>query len=1002
MRAAGSGRVDRGLRRDLESAAPGQVSFSDGALHLYTGDGSNYRQVPIGVATPRGAEEVVNILEACRRRGVPVLARGAGTSLAGQACNEAVVIDLSRHMNRILEIDPEQRLARVEPGVVLDQLREAAARYGLTFGPDPATHAWCTLGGMIGNNSCGAHSLAFGKTDESVEALRVVTGSGLAVQLRSSAGENPRDGSAGERGDLSVQSQLQRLCERHATAIRRGFPSIPRAVSGYNLPALLPENGFNVARSLVGSEGTCAIVLEATVRLVPRLGATTLVVLAYGDVFRAADSVPEITASGCVALEGFDALLVELMRKKRLNLAKLEGLPPGGAWLLAEFAGASTAEADAAAHSLVDRLGGSGSPPASVAVVTDPAHQQELWDVRESALAGAVRVPGWPDAWEGWEDSAVAPERLGAYLRDLQRLLDDHGYRGPFYGHFGHGCVHNRLTFDFSSESGIRRYRHFVEAAADLVASYGGSLSGEHGDGQSRGELLARMFSPELVAAFREFKSIWDPDGLLNPGKLIDARPIDRDLKYGPGYRPRELATVFRFADDGGSLTRAVGRCIGVGKCRRPAGGFMCPSFMATNEEEHSTRGRAHLLAEMLRGGDGLRGGWQSRAVREALDLCLACKGCKSDCPVSVDMATYKAEFLFHHYRRRLRPRAAYTMGLIHWWARAGSHVAPAANLMLSNPLSLRMLRSAAGISPERTLPRLAPVTFASWFRRRPRSLSPGPPCVVWPDTFVNHFAPWIGRAAVEVVELLGMRPVLPVRQGLCCGRPLFDFGMLDLARHQLRRVLTAMEPALRLGVPVLVLEPSCLSVFRDELVNLFPDDDRARQLAARAVSLAELLNGRDVDLPQAAVQGPALVQVHCHERSVIGDGPQRAVLSRLGIERRVPEPGCCGMAGTFGFEQGRKHAISMTIGERNLLPAIRGTDDQALVIADGFSCREQISQGTGRRALHLAEVVRMALTPNGERYLLGPADWQSAEHPGRKRAATKTEPAHRSSWTGS
>jgi FAD/FMN-containing dehydrogenase/Fe-S oxidoreductase len=974
-----------GFRRDLESALGRAVSFSDGARHLYAADASNYRQVPIGLVTPWLTADVVNTVVVCRRWGVPVLARGAGTSLAGQACNEAVVIDFSRHMNRILHIDPVRRVARVQPGVVLDDLRQAAASHGLTFGPDPATHAWCTLGGMIGNNACGAHSLAFGRTDHSVEGLRVVTGSGRILDVGSPVDTDERRSWAGDDVDRDLRARLRGLCDRHAAAIRQGFPAIPRAVSGYNLPALLPENGFGVARSLVGSEGTCAIVLEATLRLVPKLGVPALVVLGYADIYRAADSVPEITASGCVALEGFDALLIELMRKKGLHRGKLDALPAGGAWLLAEFAGTSAMEAEAAAHSLVDHLRRSSAAPRTMAVVSNPARQQELWEVRESALAGAVRVPGWPDSWEGWEDAAVPPERLGGYLRDLRRLMDDHGYQGPFYGHFGDGCVHNRLTFDFSTDGGTRQYRHFIEAAADLVVSYGGSLSGEHGDGQSRGELLPRMFAPDLIAAFREFKSIWDPEGILNPGKLIDARSIDRDLKYGRGYRPREPVTVFRFPDDGGRLTRAVERCVGVGKCRRPAGAFMCPSFMATGEEEHSTRGRAHLLGEMLRGRDGLRGEWRSRVVRDALDLCLACKACKSDCPVSVDIATYKAEFLFHHYRHRLRPRAAYTMGLIHWWARAGSHVPRAVNRLVSSSLSAPALKVVAGIAPERRLPRLAAETFVEWVRRRPRTGRSGSPCVVWPDTFTNHFAPWIGVAAVEVVERLGMRPIIPLRGDLCCGRPLYDFGMLHLARRQLEKVLAMMAPALRSGIPILVLEPSCLAVFRDELLNLFPEDMRARALARQAVSVAEFLGQHDLGIEQPDEISHAVMQIHCHERSVIGDGDRRTMLKQLGLECQVPEPGCCGMAGTFGFERGRKHAISTIIAERALLPAVRGAARQTLVIADGFSCREQIAQGAGRQPYHLVQVVRMAMERGQDGSVVG--------EPRSARRASKAEP---------
>lgn len=954
------------LARDLTSAVRGEVSFSDGARHLFATDGSNYRQVPLGVVCPKDAEDVMATLEICRRWRAPILARGAGTSLAGQACNEAVVLDFSRHMNRILEIDREKRVAVVEPGVILDQLREAAGADGLTFGPDPATHAWCTVGGMIANDSCGVHSLAFGRTRDNVESLSVALTDGTVL----SVGETTPSQLAlltlsdGRIGD--VYSRLSALGDRYSHDIRRGYPRIPRAVSGYNLGALLPENGFNVARALVGSEGTCALTVDATLRLVPKVTSTALLLLGYSDIFAAADSVPGILESACIGLEGFDSLLVDLMRRKRLNERRLHVLPPGGGWLLAEFGGESPAAAAAAARNLMVRLAQQSHPP-TTALVTAPAQQRELWEVRESALAAAVHVPGWPDTWEGWEDAAVDPSRLGSYLRDLRRLLDDYGYQGPFYGHFGEGCVHNRITFDLKSDPGIAKYRRFVETAADLVVSHGGSLSGEHGDGQSRGELLSRMFSPELVQAFREFKTIWDSERLLNPGKLIDARPLDQSLKTQPPYRARSLTTVFSLTADDGSLARAADRCVGVGKCRRAGGGVMCPSFMVTGEEEHSTRGRAHLLAEMMRGEDGLRGEWRSKEVKDSMDLCLACKGCKSDCPASVDVATYKAEFLAHYYRGRLRPRSAYTMGLIHRWAKAGSRMPRLVNASTANTLLAAIAKSVAGVAQERTLPLLAPLTFSSWFRSHPRRNSAKSSCVIWPDTFTNYFTPDVGIAAVRALEWAGVRPILPPGS-LCCGRPLYDFGMLDLARRKLRHVLAVLSPAIDAGIPVVMLEPSCLAVFRDELVNLFPHEPRAGKLASLAITFADAMERFAGDSPAPAPRRAALVQVHCHQHSVIGFDTEPKLLDSLGLDWRRLESGCCGMAGSFGFERGRKYEVSVAAGERILLPAIREATEDTLIIADGFSCREQIAQGTGRRAYHLAEAVAMSLPGSGLR----------------------------------
>ncbi len=948
------------LERRLAAAVDGDVDFTEGARHLYATDASNYRQLPLGVVQPRHAADVLAALAVCHEARAPVLVRGAGTSLAGQACNRAVVLDLSRHLTRIVEVDPQARVARVEPGVVLDRLRDAAGAHGLTFGPDPATHAWCTVGGMIGNNSCGVHSVAHGRTEHNVEALTVATADGHALRV-GPAGFTVEGTGGGRARAAEIADRVRDLVSRHEEEIRAGFPRIPRVVSGYNLRPLLPEEGGNLARALVGSEGTCAVVLEAVLRLVPRPPAQVLLVLGYPDAVAAADAVPELLASGCSGLEGFDALTVEMMRRKGLHRDRLGGLPPGGCWLLVELPGETAGAAAGAARSLMRRLG-TRPPRPSAELLVDPSAQRSLWEVREAALAASVRVPGRPEGWEGWEDAAVAPERLGAYLRDLRDLLDAHHLHGPMYGHFGDACVHMRIDFDLRSREGIARYRRFVEEAADLVVSHGGSISGEHGDGQSRGELLARMFGPRLLAAFREYKSIWDPRGLMNPGKLIDALPLDADLRVAPPHALRRPPTVFRFPDDAGSLAQAAERCIGVGRCRRMGGGVMCPSYMATGEEAHSTRGRAHLLAEMLRSPDGLRGGWRSTEVREALDLCLSCKGCKSDCPVSVDMAAYKAEFLHHHYRGRPRPRAAYSMGLIHRWARLAALAPRAVNAVAAHPASGAAVKRLAGVAPQRSLPAFAPHTFAAWFRGRgARGPAGAPPCVVWPDTFTNHFVPEIGVAAVRALEAAGLRPVVPAA-GACCGRPLYDSGMLGAARRELRRVLRVLRPAIDAGVPILVLEPSCLSVFRDELVNLFPDEPAARRLSSLAVSLGEVLAPRADRLRAAPLGRPALVQEHCHEHALTGFGAERALLDALGVEWTVAPPGCCGMAGSFGFERGRKHAVSLAVAERGLLPAVRAAGQGTLVVADGFSCREQVAQLAGRRAVHLAEVVAMAL----------------------------------------
>jgi FAD/FMN-containing dehydrogenase/Fe-S oxidoreductase len=932
----------RSLEDDLRRSVRGEVRFDSGSRALYATDASNYRQVPIGVVSPVDTEDLIAAVAACRRHGAPIVHRGAGTSLAGQCCNVAVVIDASRHLTGVLAVDPERRTARVRPGTVLDDLRSAALRHGLTFGPDPATHAWCTVGGMIGNNSCGVHSLTTGRTSDNVEELEVLTYDGLRLRVGATPeGEIDRIVRAGgRRGE--IYRRLRELRDRYAGLIRERFPRLSRRVSGFNLDDLLPERGFHVARALVGTEGTCVTFLEATVRLHPAPKVRVLVVLGYEDVVRAAESVPEVLQAEPIGLEGMDRFLVDNGYARRSYRETLALLPPGNAWLMVEFGGETREEA-------VERARRLASGPGAV-LVESPGEQARIWQVREAAVATTSRDPRLGgDGWPGWEDSAVPPERFAPYLRDLLSLLARHGYGGAFYGHFGEGCLHARINFDFSSAEGIRIYRTFMEEASDLVVSYGGSLSGEHGDGQQRGELLPRMFGEELVTAFREFKAVWDPGNRMNPGKKVDPYPLDADLR--PPLRLDDPPVAFQYPGDSGSFSRAVTRCVGVGRCRREAGGVMCPSYQATREERHSTRGRARLLYEMLEG-EVVRDGWRSEEVREALGLCLACKGCRSECPAGVDMATYKAEFLHHFYQGRPRPRAAYAMGLVPWWARLASRLPGVANGLMQGPLS-GILKKLGGIHPGRQIPAFAERTFRNGF-------APGtgnPTVLLWPDTFTNFFHPEIAEAAVRVLEGAGHRVAIP-RKVLCCGRPLYDFGMLDLARRQLRQILAALGPEVAAGLPVVGLEPSCVAVFRDELVNLFPEDEAARRLSGQTFTLAEFLVREGFEPPRRS--GRAVVHGHCHQQAVMGMGADRELLGRMGLDVQVLDAGCCGMAGAFGFEADH-HEVSLAVAGRALLPALQALGPDALLLADGFSCREQIRQLTGRRALHLAEVVAEA-----------------------------------------
>ena len=969
-RASKSATVDAaGLADVLRRNLAGEVRFDQGSRALYATDGSNYRQVPIGVIVPRNPNDVIAAVSLAREFGAPVLCRGGGTSLAGQCCNVALILDFSKYMAEILEIDPQRRIARVQPGVVLDRLRNAAEKHHLTFGPDPATHDRCTLGGMIGNNSCGVHSVMAGKTDENIEELEILTYDGLRMRVGETSEQELENiiRAGGRRGE--IYAGLKDLRDRYSDLVRQRYPNIPRRVSGYNLNFLLPENRLHVARSLVGSEGTCVTILEATCRLVQSPPQRVLLIIAYPDIFQCADRVPEIMAHKPIGLEGMDRLLIEFTRRKNLSPEGLAMLPSGGGWLLAEFGAETIAEAESAARGLMRALEGSANPP-QMRLFADRTQAKRVWEVRESALGATSHVPGEPLGWEGWEDSAVAPDKLGAYLRELHKLMQAYGYQSAMYGHFGHACVHMRINFDLQSKEGIANYRKFVEEAADLAVSFGGSLSGEHGDGQSRGELLPRMFGPELVQAFCEFKAIWDPEWKMNPGKVVEPYKLDENLRLGADYHPWQPQTHFRFPDDHGSIADATLRCVGVGKCRHEQGGVMCPSFRVTGDEEHSTRGRAHLLWEMTRG-DVIQDGWRDEHVKDSLDLCLACKGCKSDCPVGVDVATYKSEFLSHYYEGRRRPRSAYAFGNIDIWARVASNVPGLANLATQLPVLSDLAKLLAGIAPERSIPVFAPESFRGWFRRRqPRNLG-GSKVLLWPDTFNNYFLPDTAKAAVEVLEAAGCEVLLPSTV-LCCGRPLYDWGMLDRAQRLLLQILNVLEPEIEQQTPVVVLEPSCAAVFRDELVNLFPHDERAQALAQQTYLLSEFLESESPDFSLPKLSRRALLHGHCHHKSIMKMTAEQAVLQRMGIDFHEPAPGCCGMAGSFGFEQD-KYDVSKAVGELELVPAVRHASPDYLIIADGFSCREQIAQCTQRHALHLAEVIQMGLqnghSDNGDEY---------------------------------
>jgi FAD/FMN-containing dehydrogenase/Fe-S oxidoreductase len=949
------------LINELNRSIQGEVRFDTGSRALYATDASNYRQVPIGVVIPKSVDDIIATVAACNRHGAPIVSRGGGTSLAGQCCNVAVVMDMSKYLNRILELNPDKKTARVEPGCVLDDLRDAAEKYHLTFAPDPSTHTHNTLGGMIGNNSCGVHSVMGGKTVDNVIELDVLLYDGTRLKVgKTDISEFERIvAEGGRRGE--IYARLKALCDQQADRIRSRYPKIPRRVSGYNLDELLPENGFNVARALVGTEGTCVVILEATLRLVDSPPARSLLVLGYPDVFSAGDHVPEILKHKPIGLEGIDDRLVADMKAINLHPEDIQLLPDGGGWLLAEFGGKDKKESDALATACMEALKQSGAPP-TMKLFDDPKQEKMIWKVRESGLGATAHVPNKKITWEGWEDAAVPPDKVGDYLRDFRKLLEQFDYGCDLYGHFGDGCIHTRIDFDLETDDGIHSFHLFLHQAANLVVRYGGSLSGEHGDGQSKAEFLPLMFGDELVQAFREFKTIWDPDGKMNPGKIVDAYLPTENLRLGADYKPVQAATHFQYPKDKGQFSKVILRCVGIGNCRQHHSQTMCPSYRVTREEKHSTRGRARLLFETMRG-EVIKDLWQSEEMKESLDLCLACKGCKGDCPVNVDMATYKAEFLSHYYQRKRRPRQAYAFGWINRWAALASYAPGAVNWLAKTPGFSDLMKTVSGMAPQRSIPQFAPETFRHWFKQREPRNPDKPPVILWPDTFNNHFHPETAIAAVEVLEAAGFQVRLPNRH-ICCGRPLYDFGMLDQAKRQLQQILSDMRPAIDSGIPVVGLEPACVAVFRDEMVNLFPKDEAAQKLSRQTYFFSEFLLKKAPDFSFPKLERKAILHEHCHQKAIIKTDDEQIVLRKLGLDCQWLDSGCCGMAGSFGFEKD-KYDVSRQIGDLVLLPAVRAASPDTLIVADGYSCREQIVQMTGQQSLHSAEVIRMALQEN-------------------------------------
>ncbi len=926
----------RGLVTALRRAGVADVDDTRRRRAEYSADASNYRVVPTVVVFPRDTDDVAATVAVARKRGVPITSRGGGTSTAGNAVGAGVVLDFSRYLNRVLDVDPDARTALVEPGAILDNITAAAAPYGLRFGPDPSTHARATIGGSIGNNACGSRALRYGRTADNVRELDLLTADGTRV----TAGR-------GERSEPLFRD-LDQIVQRNLGTIRTEFGRFARQVSGYSLEHLLPENGRDVAKFLTGTEGTLGVLLGATVQLVESPRATALAVLGYPDMAAAADAVPALLPHHAVAIEGMDARLIKVVRRRR-GPAAVPGLPRGHGWLFVETAGDTEPEARAAADKLLADAGCLDSM-----IVSGPI-AAALWRIREDGAGLGGRTPAGMPAWPGWEDAAVPPQRLGAYLREFEDLLNRFDVDGLVYGHFGEGCVHARIDFPLASDP--TRFRAFLVTAAQLVAKHGGSMSGEHGDGRARGELLPYMYSPEAIGAFAEIKQIFDPANLLNPGVIVDPRPVDADLRLSTA-RPLRKRLAFAYPDDGGDLATAAHRCVGIGKCRADttaAGGVMCPSYLATRDERDSTRGRARVLQELANG--SLVEGYRAPELLEVLDLCLSCKGCSADCPAGVDMATYKSEVLHQRYRRRLRPAAHYALGWLPRWARLASRMPRVVNAVLRSETLAAIAKRAGGIDRRRPLPQFAPQTFREWFAAHPPQT--GPPVLLWVDTFTDHFTPEVGRAAVRVLQAAGY-DVQITEKPVCCGLTWISTGQLNGARSHLQRTLTQLDQPVRFGTPIVGLEPSCTAVLRHDLVQLLPRDPRAKKVAAATHTLAELLNGTQDWVPPSLQGMHAVAQPHCHQHAVMGWQADAELLAAAGASVDTIG-GCCGLAGNFGVERGH-YDVSRAVAETALLPAVRSAPHDAVVLADGFSCRTQIEQFGRVQSLHLAQLLDDAM----------------------------------------
>ncbi len=953
--------IDReSLRRALARQIAGEVRFDDVSRALYSTDASVYQIKPLGVVVVKSRDDIVRVVNLCRQYNCSLTMRGGGTSQAGQAIGNGLVVDTSKYFNRLLEVNVPERWARVEPGIVLDALNDALREHGLRFAPDISTASRASVGGMMANNSSGARSVLYGKTIDHVLEQHVVLSDGSIAHFRELSAAEADARSRGDSLEAVCYREVRRIAQECAEQIESRFPKVLRRVAGYNLDAFVrPDQPVNLSKLIVGSEGTLGVVVEAKLSLVPLPEAKAVLAIQFSDLLEALQAAPVVLAHHPSAVEVMDRFILDHTRQSpaldRLRQTFIEGDP--AALLCVEFYADRAEDLPsrllALERELVERRLGYRYHHA-----LDAAAQASIWSLREAALGLSMAMKGDAKSLSFVEDTAVAPERLRDYIERFLALVRRHGTDAGVYAHASVGCLHVRPVVNLKTEGGIRQFEAIARGSADLVLEFGGALSGEHGDGLVRSPFMEQMFGPELYAAFRSIKQTFDPHGILNPGKIVDAPPLTSNLRYGTAYQTRKPVTYFDYTEYGG-LAGAVEMCSGLGVCRKTLDGTMCPSFMATREEAHSTRGRANAL-RLAMSGELREAGLGEEGVHSVLDLCLECRACKAECPVGVDVARFKSEFLADYWRRRGTPLRARVLGNVHRIAAWGSALAPVSNVLARSAVARWINDAVLGIDKRRRPPRWSRRTFERQFRARAGAA--GARVTIFNDTFTNYYNPDVGMAGANVLTRLGFG--VDLGSNVCCGRPLISQGLLDAACRHAALNTDRLFPLAARGEPLLFFEPSCLSAIREDVPALLRDErqQKARLVAERALLFEEFLE-QQCQAGRARLdlhRGPSriLLHGHCHQKSMGKVASARALLNRVPDATVVDlDAGCCGMAGSFGYA--REHFdVSRAVGERRLLPAARQLGPDDVLVASGVSCRHQVADFTGVRAMHAAELL--------------------------------------------